>query len=76
MWKGAFVVVIVWLLDLQLHVQPVPITTNIVGLEPRSWRGVLDTALCDKVCQWIAAGGWFSVGTQVYLTNKTDRHDI
>jgi len=21
-------------------------------LEPRSWRGVFDTALCDKVCQW------------------------
>jgi len=20
--------------------------------EPRSWRGVLDTTLCDKVCQW------------------------
>ena len=19
--------------------------------EPRSWRGVLDTALCDKICQ-------------------------
>ena len=22
----------------------------------RSWRGVLDTTLCDKVCQWLAAG--------------------
>jgi hypothetical protein len=21
------------------------------GFEPRSWRGVLDTTLCDKVCQ-------------------------
>ena len=21
------------------------------GFEPRSWRGVLDTVLCDKVCQ-------------------------
>ena len=27
--------------------------------ESRSWRGVLDTALCDKVCQWLAVGRWF-----------------
>jgi hypothetical protein len=23
-------------------------------------RGVLDTILCDKVCQWLAADRWFS----------------
>jgi hypothetical protein len=39
-------------------------------------RGVLDTTLCDKVCQWLVAGRWFSTGTQVSSTNKTDRHDI
>jgi hypothetical protein len=33
-------------------------------------RGVLDTILSDKVCQW------FSRGTPVSSTNKTDRHDI
>ena len=38
--------------------------------------GVLDTTLCDKVCQWHAAGQWFSPGTPVFSTNKTDRHDI
>jgi hypothetical protein len=38
--------------------------------------GVLDTTLCDKVCQWLAAGQWFSPGTPVSSTNKTDRHDI
>jgi hypothetical protein len=37
---------------------------------------VLDTTLCDKVCQWLAAGQWFSPGTPVSTTNKTDRHDI
>jgi hypothetical protein len=26
-------------------------------------RGVLDTTLCDKVCQWLAAGCSFSLGT-------------
>ena len=41
----------------------------------RSWRGVLDTTLCDKVCQWLATGQWFSAGTLVSSTNKTDRHN-
>ena len=41
-----------------------------------SWRGVLDTTLCDKVCQWLAAGGLFSPGISVSSTNKTDHHDI
>ena len=45
-----------------------------VQIQPR--RGVLDITLCDKVCQWLAAGRWFSRGTQVSSTNKTDHHDI
>ena len=32
--------------------------------------------LCDKVCQWLATGRWFSPGPSVSSTNKTDRHDI
>jgi len=44
--------------------------------ESCSLWGVLDTTLCDKVCQWLAAGQWFSPGTAVSSTNKTDRHDI
>ena len=35
-----------------------------------------DTTLCDKVCQSLTAGQWFSPGTPVSSTNKTDRHDI
>jgi hypothetical protein len=42
----------------------------------RSRRGVLDTTLCDKVCQKLATGLWFSPGTPVSSTNKADRHDI
>ena len=34
------------------------------------------TTLCDKVCQWLATGWWFSPGTPVSSTNKTDHHDI
>ena len=39
-------------------------------------RGVLDTTLCDKVCQWLTTGWWFSRGTPVSTTNKTDHHDL
>ena len=42
---------------------------------PFRW-GVLDTTLCDEVCQWLAAGRWFYPGTSVSSTKKTDRHDI
>ena len=44
--------------------------------KPRSLRGVLDTTLCDKVCQWLVTGQWFSLGTPVSSTNETDSHDI
>jgi hypothetical protein len=42
----------------------------ICEFEPRSWRGVLDTTLCDKVSQW------FSSVTPVFSANKTNHHDI
>jgi hypothetical protein len=29
-----------------------------------------------KVCQWLGTGWWFSSGTPVSSTNKTDSHDI
>ena len=59
--KGAFVVVIVWSLGLQLPGQSVHITTKVVGSNPAHIaRGTLDIILCDKVCQWFAAGRWFS----------------
>jgi hypothetical protein len=38
--------------------------------------GVLDTTLCDKVCQWLATGQWFSPCTLVSSTTKTDHHNI
>jgi hypothetical protein len=37
---------------------------------------VLDTTLCDKVCQWLATDQWFSKGTPVFSTNKTDRYIV
>ena len=35
-----------------------------------------DTTLCDKVCQWLTTGLWFSLGTPVSSTNKTECSDI
>ena len=31
------------------------------------------TTLCDKVCQWLVTGRWFSPVSSI---NKTDRHEI
>ena len=42
----------------------------------RSWRGVLDTTLCDQVCHLLATGQWFSPCTLVSSSNKTKCYDI
>jgi hypothetical protein len=44
--------------------------------EFRSRPGVLDTTLCDQVCQWFAACRRFPPGTPVSFINKADCHDI
>ena len=47
---------------LRIYMQSVHITTNFVSSNPLI-RGVLDATLCDKVCESLAAGRWFSPGT-------------
>jgi hypothetical protein len=37
---------------------------------------VLDTKLCDKVCQRLVTDRWFSTGSLVSSTSKADCHDI
>ena len=39
-------------------------------------NNVLNTTVCDKVCEWLVAGRWFSPGTLVSFTNKIDHKDI
>jgi hypothetical protein len=39
-------------------------------------RGVLDTTLRNKACQWLATCWRFSLGTPVSSTNKTYLHDV
>ena len=63
-------VMIIWKLDLQLPMQSLPITTKVVNSNPV--HGEI-TTICDKACQWLVTGQWFS---PVSSTNKTDCHDI
>jgi hypothetical protein len=49
----------------------VPITTKVVSLNP-----VHGEVYSIQVCQWLATGRWFSAGTSISSTIKTDRHDI
>ena len=72
---GAVVVVIVWLLDLQLPMQSVPIITKVVSSNRAHGEVYSILNYVIKVCQWLAAGCWFSSGTPVSSTSKTDRHD-
>jgi hypothetical protein len=37
--------------DLQLPVQSVPVTTKVVSSNPAHGEDVVNTTLCDKVCQ-------------------------
>jgi hypothetical protein len=59
-----------WIYNYLCNQCPSPLTLR-VWIPLR--RGVLDTTLCDKVCQLLVAGLWFS---PVSFTNKTDHHDI
>jgi hypothetical protein len=56
-----------------LDLQSLPITTDVVSSNLLIARC---TTLCDKACQWLAAGQWFSPATPVSSINKTDHHDI
>ena len=42
--------------------QSVPITTKVVSSKPVGLQGALETTFCDKVCQWLTTGQWFSQG--------------
>jgi hypothetical protein len=42
---------------------------------PLRW-GVLDSTLCDKVCQWLAIGRWFSPYTTVSSLDDTRSYNL
>ena len=55
--------------------QSVNITTKVVSSNPAHGE-VYSIQHCDKVCQWLATGQWFSPGTPVSSINKAYLHDI
>jgi len=70
---GAIVVLIVWIYNYLCNHCRSPLKLW-VRIPLR--RGILYTTLCEKVCQWLATGQWFSPCTPVSCTNQSDRHDI
>ena len=72
---GAVVVMIIWQLDLQLPMHSVPINANVVSSNPAQAK----CTRCNIMWSSLSvtnAGWWFSLGTPVSSTNKTDHHDI
>ena len=70
-------VVAVIVLDLQLPMQSVSITTKVVSWNPVHGEvSLIHWTLCDEVCQWLTTGWWFSPWTPVSSINKTAHHDI
>ena len=67
--------VIIWQLDLQLPMQSMPITIKVVSSNPVHGEVYLIQHYVIKNFS-DTAGQWFSTGTPVSSTNKTDRHDI
>ena len=62
-------VLIVWKLDLQLPMQSVPITINVVSSNPTQaikYHVIKFVSDLRQVCGFL----------RVFSTNKTDRHDI
>ena len=73
--EGAVVFLIIWYLDLQLPVQSVPITTNILSLNPVHGEVYSIQHYVIKFVSDLWQVGGFLLGTPVSSINKTDRHD-
>ena len=57
--------------------QSVSITTNVMSSNPAHGEVYSTQHYVIKfVMEWLATGRWFSAGTPVSSTNKTDRHHI
>jgi hypothetical protein len=74
LWQGLFkpcdYLSVLWFL---LLLKPVEHYITEIFMKVLLRRGVLDTTLCDKDCQWLTTGRWFSPVSSI---NKTDHHNI
>ena len=68
--------VVIFITTFCTSMQSMPITTNVVSSNPVQAMCTPYSIMCDKVCQRLTAGRWFSPCTPVSATNKTDCHDI
>ena len=70
-------VMIIWQFDLQLPMQSVPITTNIVSLNPVHGNVYsIQHYVIKFVSDLWKVGGFLWPGTSVSSNNKTDNRDI
>ena len=68
--------VVIFITTFCTSMQSMPNTTNVVSSNPVQAMCTPYSIMCDKVCQQLTAGRWFSPCTPVSATNKTDCHDI
>ena len=61
---------VIWFVS--IYMLTVLITTNVIAFESHSG----EVYSINIICQWLATGWWFSSGTLVSSTNKTDHHDV
>jgi hypothetical protein len=57
------------------------VAVSFIHIQEKGRRGrdgmvVGSTTICDKVCQLLATGRWFTQGPPASSINITDRHDI
>jgi hypothetical protein len=57
-------------------IQSVPITTEVVSLNPVHSEVYSIQHYVIQACQWLTTGWWFSPGTPVSSMKKIDHHDI
>jgi hypothetical protein len=60
-----------WIYNYLYSISAYTITTKVVSSNPANGE-----VYSIHYCQWLTAGWWFSPGTLVSSTNKTDRHNI
>jgi hypothetical protein len=63
-------------LDLQIHVQSVPITTKVASSNPSHGEVYSIKQYVIKFVSDLRQEWWFSPGSAVSSTNKTDSHNI
>ena len=59
---------------IKMHIRNLHILEQVIVRERCAYKII--EKLCDKVCQWLATGQWFSLSTLVSSTNKSDLHNI